>query len=299
MINFIRLCHQFHIATQHNRDGWLQLQCPLCGSQGTHGGWYLGYSLSSGAFSCWRCGTLRFWDVVPRLLRVSEKQARLDLKPYWSFPKVKQPKLQNDPKPRQRKLAPPCPAGPLGEPHLAYLRGRGFEALETATKWNLGGIGWDGGAWAWRILIPIRNEHYKTVAYQGRSIGDAKPKYRMTEDHLCLEDPKSLLYGIEEADGETVIVVEGPSGVWRMGPGTVATLGIGWHPAQANRLRRFKRRFLLFDPEVKAQKRARELAEYLAVFPGETEILGGFDSDPGDFSDELVKEIRKEIGLAF
>lgn len=295
MIDFIRLCRQFHISTQQKREGWLQLQCPLCGSQGTHGGWYLGYSLSSGAFSCWRCGALRFWDVIPKLLRVSERTAREALKTYWSFPQVKQPKLQNGPKPRQRELLPPCPAGPLGEPHLDYLASRGFNGPQIATQWGLKGIGYDGGTWSWRILIPIRNEHYKTVAYQGRSIGEARPKYRMTEDHLCLEDSKSILYGIEEADEDTVIVVEGPTGVWRLGPGTVATLGIGWHTEQANRLRKYKRRFVLFDPEVKAQKRARMLAEYLAVFPGETEILSGFDSDPGDFSDELVKEIHQLI----
>ena len=119
----------------------------------------------------------------------------------------------------------------------------------------------------------------------------------MTEDHLCLEDPKSLLYGIEEADGDTVVVVEGPTGVWRLGPGTVATLGIGWHPAQANRLRKYKRRFLIYDPELKAQSRAKELAEYLAMFPGCTEVLSGFDTDPGDFTDQMVSEIIKEIGL--
>jgi hypothetical protein len=299
LIDFIRLCRQFHVAYldghghHHSRSGWVQLHCPLgCGKPN----WTLGWSKDSGGFSCYRCGRLAFWQVVPPLLHLSERAAREVLKPFWS-PRVKQPKLQNDPKPRQRELGPPCPAGPLGEPHLAYLSARGFSALETAAKWDLRGIGHLGGEWAWRILIPIRNEHYKTVAYQGRSIGEAKPKYRMTEDHLCLEDPKSLLYGIEEVDGDTVIVVEGPTGVWRLGPGTVATLGIGWHPAQANRLRRWKRRFLLFDPEPKAQKRARELAEFLAVFPGETEILSGFDTDPGDFSDELAAEIRKELRL--
>ena len=298
MIDLPAICRQFRIPTlpgyghHHCRPGWLQLHCPLCGPAN----WTLGWSKDSGGFSCYRCGRLTFWQVVPALLRLSLPQTKQALRPFWSN-QPKPPKLPIVPKTRQRESAPPCPAGPLLDPHLAYLSARGFNGPQIASLWGVKGIGHLGGEWAWRLLIPIRNEDYKTVAFTGRAIADVRPKYLTTPDKDWLEEPTSALYGVEQADEETVIIVEGPTGVWRLGPGVVATMGIRWHIPQANRLRKWKRRFILFDPEPAAQKRARELAEYLALFPGSTEVLSGFDSDPGEFSEGLVKEIRKEVGL--
>jgi hypothetical protein len=97
--------------------------------------------------------------------------------------------------------------------------------------------------------------------------------------------------------GDSVVAVEGATGVWRIGPGAVGVLGIGWKMEQANRLRRFRKRFILFDPEPKAQARAIGLANVLSGYPGETEVISGFDVDPGDLNDRQVKRIRKACGL--
>jgi len=181
--------------------------------------------------------------------------------------------------------------------HRRYLRGRGFKPSQLANDWGLLGTGHMSGIWNWRVIVPIHNEAGAVVAYQGRAItSTAEPKYRMTPDDDALEDPKSILYGVHLAE-RSVIVVEGVTGVWRIGPGAVATLGIDWSREQADRLRQFERRFILFDPEPQAQQRAEELANWVSYFPGETELISGFDTDPGEYTTEQVTNIRQDLGV--
>lgn len=296
MLDFRRMAQKYHLAYleeghHHCHDGWVQVHCPFCA--GGRSGWHLGFSLTQGSFNCWRCGGLRFWDVLPVLLRVNSRDLK-EIVDEFQTDKRPEPKQIT----RQRTLSPPPDTGPLLGAHRRYLEGRRFDPDALVDTWGILGCGPLGGEWAWRVVMPIQDGDDRIVAYQGRIISEeVKPKYKMEDDEKCLVDPKTLLYGINKVEGNTVLVVEGVPGVWRIGPGTVATFGIDFHKAQANRLRRFKKRFILFDPEALAQKRARQLASHLALFEGETEILSGFQTDPGEFSDRRVQKVRKEIGL--
>lgn len=297
MLDFVQLARRYripHLSGQghhHCKQNWVQVHCPFCA--GGRSGWHLGFSLESGAWSCWRCGALRFWDVLPAVLKTSEQQARQIISEFQKQGK----RVERTPIVRQRRIKPPGGAGELTAPHLTYLTKRGFNASAIAKEYELLGTNHLGGAWAWRIVIPIFNGEDRIVAYQGRTIGEAKPRYKMMDDALCLEPPDTMLYGINKVEGDAVIAVEGVPGVWRLGPGAVGTFGIDWKMPQANRLRRFKRRFVLFDPEPAAQRRAEELAAILSLFPGTTEILSGFETDPGDFSNELAASLLKELGI--
>ncbi len=299
MLDVIRLAHKYHLPLQESgprcRPGWVQLQCPQCGSGGTHGGWYLGFSLERGNFHCWRCGSVKFWVALEGLLGIHDKGQLLDI--------VKEHQkggttIAKQAITRLRRIEPPKGSGPLNQVHHKYLQKRGFDSHQLEEDYDLLGTRHTGDAWAWRIIIPVKNQEGRVVAYQGRSIGDAQPKYKFTEDAKCLEDPHTLIYGLDRIDGETIIIVEGVPGVWRIGPGAVATFGIDWKRPQANILRAIPRRFVLFDPEPAAQKRARQLAEYLCIFPGETTILEGFATDPGEFSLGKVLGLRKFTGLS-
>lgn len=275
------------------REGWLALQCPLCGARGTHGGWYLGFSLTTGAFNCWRCGRLSYKEVLPALLRIPPS----DLGRVLAEFRAERPPRPT-PLPRKRELQPPPGAGPLGDSHRRYLAKRGFDPARLEEEWGLLGTGPLSGSWAWRVVAPVADGNGRVVAYQGRAVGNILPKYKMTPDAEILVDPKSLLYGLHRVRGDAVLVVEGVTGVWRFGPGAVASLGIDWKTAQVRALLRFQRRFILFDPESEAQRKALALAAELANLDGrETTVLSGFTADPGDMRQGRADRLAARLGL--
>jgi len=297
MLDFVALAQKYRISlltsgNAHCRPGWVQCQCPFCGSRGSHEGWYLGFSKEQGCFSCYRCGSVRFWDVLDALLGGHE-EARKAVNEF-QMDKVRAPRPVIT---RQRAIKPPPGAKPMVKAHRKYLQDRGFDPEALEEEWGLLGTGPTSGPWSWRVIIPVSSAKGRVVAYQGRSIGGAQPKYKMSDDADILEDPHGLLYGLDRAKGDAVIVVEGAPGVWRLGSPAVGTFGIDWKREQANVLRKYKRRYILFDPEPKAQQRAEQLAATLSLFPGETEVLSGFTTDPGEFSERKVRRIRESLGL--
>jgi DNA primase len=152
-----------------------------------------------------------------------------------------------------------------------------------------------GGDWSWRIVAPVFDINKNLVAFVGRAIGDIKPKYKISDAADIVGDPKKLLYGIHRARKNSVIIVEGITDVWRIGDNCVALLGIDWTTEQANILRAYRDRYILFDPEVKAQRQAQRLGNWLSLFPGNTEIISGLSSDPADLSKEQAQKIKKRL----
>jgi hypothetical protein len=129
----------------------------------------------------------------------------------------------------------------LADTHAAvtYLRDRGFDPRELSSTWEVYHVnGWMPVA-ANRILFPMyrpspmfwvpgQGEPMQLVlaGWQARTIGPVPsntPKYifpaGMQKSHL--------LYGLPQALGTTgpVYLCEGPTDVWRVGPGAVAILG--------------------------------------------------------------------------
>ena len=183
--------------------------------------------------------------------------------------------------------------------HHKYLKDRNLDPLLMEATWGLKGTRYLSGGWNWRIIAPIHNINGRVIAYTGRTLStEIKPRWKMTPKVNMRDDPKKLIYGIEKANVKRgVLIVEGPSDVWRMGPGAVGLLGIDWSVEQAGILRQFKRRFVLFDPGFTSQKQAHKLACWLAPLSGETEILSGFSSDPGDLPQDEANNIMRELGL--
>jgi DNA primase len=185
----------------------------------------------------------------------------------------------------------------LAPPHRNYLSARGFDPDNLIRTWSIKGVGSDGGRWSWRVVIPILDRFGTMQSYTGRAIGIlVKPRYLTLDLEHSLTNPKHLLYG-EHLATDQVIIVEGPTDVWRFGPGAVATLGSSWTLEQAKKLSRFKRRYIMFDNEHTAQKLAAALASQLSPFPGETEIITGLESDPGELEHYRVQRIRRWLGF--
>lgn len=273
-------------------SGWGQMCCPIC-SDGKSG-FHLGFKLARGYFACWRCGSLKTIDVISGFLGVSRQAAGKILGAYGGG-KALRVSLEA----RRRSECPtPIGLGALGPLHRAFLRNRGYNLKEIVPLWELQGTGSIAAEeWRWRICFPMKNIAGEIAAWNGRHIlEDAKRKYSLTKDELCAEDPKSIVYGIHKMPGRRkVIVVEGPTGVWKIGPGCGATLGINWTVEKANQLYHYKDRFILYDPEALAQAQARKLAEYLSGFPGNTELVTGFKTDPGDFTKSEVRKLRRRL----
>lgn len=302
MFNFLRFAQEYRIdyitsGNKHCTHGWLQLHCPRCGDGSR--GYHLGFNLARGGFHCWKCGGVRLYDAIELLSRCSPDEVKGIFARFSDgYSETAPPPPRHKPRKRNKSLAAPEGAGKLKPIHWKYLtEGRGFtrkRAESIAEDWELLGTCHLSGKWNWRIISPIRNKDEKTVAYVGRSLDPkSELKYKVTEDELCLEEPRSFLYGIDKVPGDSVIVVEGPGDAWNVGHGAVATQGIDWTPQKANKIRQFKRRAIMYDPEPKAQERAQELAEWLSYFPGETEIIDDLPSDPGSLSEKRIKKLRR------
>lgn len=265
------------------RPGWIQLDCPRCSRPESR--WHMGYNLARRYLHCWSCGpkdlaaTLNEITAIP----VAECRKVIGDLDYDRTLVVEAPR---------GRLSLPKGVEPLMAPHRRYLIARGFDPDELVKLWGLQATG-AVSTHPWRIFIPI---HYggEVVSWTTRSLADSDHLGRYRSARLSEEKVphKHLLYG-EEWCEHTVIVCEGPTDVWKIGPGAVATMGTSYTKPQILKMSKYARRVILFDNEKAAQRRARNLADALASLDGET-ILARLDApDPGAASDEEIKEIRK------
>jgi len=297
MLDFITLCKEFNIpylesGHHHCHEGWIQTHCPFC-ADGTHG-WHLGFGIEKGNMNCWRCGSHPIYKFLSTVLQNRGISVKQILKLYGKDRTVIPKK---EAKPRRRKTKQPPNMGLFSNSHFSYLIQRRFNPPKLRREWNLKGTKGISSEWSWRIIAPIFNESELIVSYAGRSLNPkAKPKWKFSHKEEMSDDPKKMIYGIEKAQ-DRVLIVEGISDVWRMGVGAVALLGIDWKIEQAFILKNFSHRFIMFDPEIQAQKKAKELADWLAPFPGETEIISGLPSDPGDLDQDEANRYMKELGF--
>lgn len=266
---------------KHVRKGWIGTICPFCtGNPGYH----LGVNETSGAWTCWRCGTHSRLEVVQALLDVSWTKAREIIEKYEGRPLRMAPRALSDLEPiRETKLPPGT--GPLGPLHTAYLTKRGFDPDELVDTWGIQGIGPFGGRLKFRILAPIMLRK-QMVSYLCRdTTGQATAKYLPCPESEEGVHHKNLVYGVERARGNTVVITEGITDVWKLGTGAVALFGIKFTLSQVRILKAFKRRIILFDRDPQAQAQADKLYKMLEAFTGET-IIWDLDSggDPGELS---------------
>lgn len=243
--------------------------------------------------NCWRCGSHSIYQYLTVVLRGKNASVKQLLAIYSS----KITYLPKQKKPRRRRPRKPPHMEQLCKTHRRYLKQRGFNPAKLSREWDLMGTKGVSDRWSWRVIAPIYNADWTRVAYTGRALHpDTRPKWKMSNNEEMSEDPKRLLYGIEKVR-DRVLIVEGVSDVWRMGPGAVAVFGIDWKVEQAFQLKSFQHRFIMFDPEEKAQDQARQLAHWLAPFPGETEIISELQTDPGGMKQGEADKIMRELGF--
>lgn len=264
------------------RQGWINFFCPFCQRDP-----YMGFNISTGHTHCWNCGYHSLYDVLVELTGLPKNKCYELMKGI----------ARNEELPVYKKkgvLKIPPGLGPLLPVHRDYIRSRGFLPSKMVSLWEPQGIGVAGGNLKWRIWLPV---HYRgeIVSWTTRAVGEnVKLRYLSAsaeESAIPIED---LLYGIDYVCN-SVVLVEGPMDVWKIGPGAAALLGMRVSPAQLEQLSRIPNRTICFDREPEAQRRALKLADDLAVLPGTTRrvILDAKDAGSADRGE--VELLRKEF----
>lgn len=268
----------------HARPNWLALRlCPFCGSRNYH----LGYHLQKNFFNCWKC---RGHGVVSTLIRLGIPYEEAN-----AFSKGRN-YLPGEKRIERGKLSEPPGRGPLMPIHKKYLLGRQFNPELLTTLWGLEGIGKDGGRLSWRIYIPILFQG-RRVSWTTRAIGENQPQRYLSagpeEESL---NHKDIVYGLDDC-AQSIIVVEGPADAWNIGLGAGCLFGVAYSPAQVLLLSKIPYRYIVFDSSPDAQRRAANLADELAPFPGETTVVELDAEDPGKASPKEVRALRAMANL--
>lgn len=271
----------------HVTAGWVGTCCPYCG--GGDGNYGLGFPIDGFASNCWKCGS---HPVVEAICQLTGGKVRPP-----DVISLLGPRARHAPRPKSAgTLKVPAGVGPLLPAHEKYLRGRGLNPSEIVRLWGVGGIGPHGGKLSWRLYAPITS-HGEVVSWTTRSIAD-NPKNRYLSASPSEESAhhKDILYGAD-LTRDSVVVVEGPADCWAVGPGAVATLGVGYTPAQVFALSKFPRKTVCMDSDGEAQRRGRALARVLECFPGSpvNVVTLASGKDAAECSEGEIKELRKRF----
>lgn len=270
-------------VTNHKniRKGWLGVDCPYC-SPG-HNKFKMGFEISSGRCNCWTCGRCNAVQTLAILCRIPMQESY----EIWQG----MPRLQFTEPPKSGHLVLP-EAGPLLPAHLHYLQKRGFDPEEISRLWGIKGIGLSSKL-PWRILIPIFDRYGRAVSWTSRSIGNDNPnRYRSAGPEEESVPHKSILYGAHLAR-HSIVICEGPTDAWAIGPGAVATCGVGFSQSQMAAMSEYTVRVVCFDSQDEAQSRAEELCKNLSALPGVTEnVLLETGKDPAECDKEEIEELR-------
>lgn len=267
----------------HVRQGWVGIDCPFCGTQDKY---HLGIHTGTRVASCWKCGRHTLVEVLSTILRIGFGEAkRLIGGLGWVDRRTERPV--------QHQLKLPKGIGPLQAPHRQYLQGRRFDPEEITKLWEVQAFGIHS-RFSWRLWLPI---HYAdhVVSWTTRSIGDGDGlRYVNAQPDEESLSPKSILYGLHYVRS-TVVICEGPTDAWRLGPGTVATMGLQYTQKQVAWMAKFPERYVCFDNSPDAQSRANKLAEQLSLLPGSTHVLTLDADDPGNAPRKEVSRVRRYI----
>jgi hypothetical protein len=284
----IDLLQQFNIPYKehgehhHTASGWVQIDCPWCSEDWGH--FRLGIHLTWPRAHCWTCGGHGLVETIRALTGLPWDKCReltggIDREFVGGTPRG--------------KLILPNGVGPLKRAHTKYLKSRGFDPDEISKLWGVMGIG-QGSSLPWRLFIPV-HLNGEVVSWTTRSLTNDGLRYISAGSNEEALPAKHLLYGADLCSN-SVVVHEGPTDVWRTGPGAVATLGVSFSTAQLKRLSRFVLRVICFDGEPPAQQRALRLQRDLGVFPGETiNVVLTTGKDPASCEGWEIRKLRRML----
>ncbi len=268
-------------------NGWLGMPCIFCGNLGNH----LGIGPNN-QINCWVCGKKgNIVDLIKEVENCGFKQALDILNEYqdYTFKKLKQDILIR----HNENILPSEARDKFPNEYINYLVGRNFDPEIIIPKYKLLACP-NFGDWAWRIIIPCYFNK-SVVNFTAVDITGNKTKYKHCPNNKAIIPMKNLLYNIDRVY-QKAIIVEGTTDVWRIGDGTIATMGIQFTTEQIKLLiqKNLKVIHIMFDAEKLAQLQAKKLAQALSNFTN-TNIITLPKGDPADLTNEEALAIRKEF----
>lgn len=252
----------------------------------------MGYNVARPRVNCYSCGGHNLAHTVSLLCRIPYAEAK------ELIGDVEKEHFHNERV--QGKLMLPYGLGPLKKVHKDYLLSRDFEVSEIVRLWSVGGIG-PAPSLAWRLWIPIVL-HGQVVSWTTRRLGEGHAndqgrtplRYASASAKQEYMYHKHLLYG-EDYCEHCVLICEGPTDVWRIGPGAVCTFGTGFTRAQVLRASKYAVRVVCYDAEAAAQRQANKLCDQLNGFPGEVYNVILDSKDPGASGPKVIRKLRSRF----
>jgi len=298
MIKIVELLEDYNIEHTENHHhctpGWVNIHCPFCaGSQNFH----LGIHKQSGACHCWRCGGHSLIDTLSTVLSISKGKTAQIIKNYSEIDYTVHVKELQKPD-FNKDVILPKDLKPLTQRHKDYLKSRGFDPGYLSRYFGLQSIGLDA-TYGYRIFIPIIYNG-KLVSFTSRTINpDKKPRYLTCAKANEVIHHKYILYNLDNIPSkDSILVVEGPADVWRMGM-AVATFGITYTLPQVMLLSQFKNVFIMYDDEPVAYNQAKRLSyEIQLLGNNNVYILSDYSGDPGDLDKKHIEEVKSLIASA-
>lgn len=294
-LDTITLLQEFGVYFELQREGWVNVRCPMCDDRSCNGGFN-----DAGYYHCWRCGGHEIGSVVSELLNVSRRESFAIVSNYTQRYAINRKKEEQQ---FARKID--LPGSELTKLHRDYLAKRNFDADKLVREYELRGTAFGERAfkldYSYRIVIPLKDAAGRVIGCQGRDVtGRHKLRYLGSPLDQSLADYKHTLYNDHRVKGSRVAVVEGVFDAWRLGDGFVATFGTAMTKAQLRALAKYDQIFFLFDDETAAQDKAKGYARELAAIGKQVENVCldlGDGRDAADLSDKDAYYIRAELGF--
>ena len=267
---------------------WIGVCCPFFLDSGFHGGFT---TTKPFRYSCWRCNNKNPIFALSKILPL----------PYNTIHQIVNEdidsiiisKLQIGIKP----FCFPDYCNKMTNRHKKYLEERNFDPDFLEKKYKLLGTS-HLGDYCHRIITPIFINQ-NVISYQGRDITNrSKMRYKACPTEYEIIHHKHILYNIDNTKKENVVVVEGITGVWRLGDNSICTFGVKYTSEQALLLCKFKKVFVFFDTDDGGigQEQSERLRSFLNTYGVKTvNITTDKNKDSGSISNEEAKEIMKNI----
>jgi len=270
-----------HGIDYRQRGAWFQVHCPNCADDKYHGGIHS----DNLTYTCFRCGKLPFRQTLEAIC-LNDPVAVLDL---YHVSKKETYYDYTSREPMNQTVRLPINTEEITEKHKKYLRNRGFNPELIACLWKVKGTT-DSSDYPWRLVIPVIYRR-QTISWTARTVVNHPLRYANCPEEWEVGSIKDALYSYDMVQRDTIMVVEGATDAWRIGPGAVATMGATITDRQVSLIGAKKTRYIVLDPD--ARDKAEKLRDRLRMFSGRTMIIDIDEKDPALLKNEDINSLRR------